>query len=401
MTQAQTTRVIDLPSGTLTVTTTNQTTDEFGLDDLCDFAARNNPKRGFLVVSKVLGRHIPSDPLVMDRVHKALARQLADADLPGPILFIGMAETAVCLGHAVHHAYRQMTLSQAGTLYIHSTRQMIVDTDARAGIMAEFKEPHSHAASHVVYDPERAIDRELLLHARTLVLIDDETSTGTTFINAARAMARLMPRLENVTTCVITDWSDAAAWRRELEWAGTSISMLQGKLDWQPKAGFVSSQPPVTNTGALGTVWNRADYGRRGTSSDHHRLPFGRSYDHMAAMVSHDDPADRYLVLGTGEFTYPAFLLALAMRRQNRQVMMQATTRSPVHVGGAIGCALTFEDNYGAEVPNFLYNAWPEAGQKVIICCETSADRIDPRLVSALDARVISFGQINAWEATA
>ncbi|WP_203929088.1 phosphoribosyltransferase domain-containing protein, partial [Virgisporangium ochraceum] len=53
------------------------------LDDLAGLAVRRNPKRAHLVVSKVLGKHIPTDP----RLVYASARLLGDkaaAALGGP-----------------------------------------------------------------------------------------------------------------------------------------------------------------------------------------------------------------------------------------------------------------------------------------------------------------------------
>ena len=40
---------------------------------LFDFAERQNPRRAFLFVSKVLGRHIPVSPAVMRDIHQRLA----------------------------------------------------------------------------------------------------------------------------------------------------------------------------------------------------------------------------------------------------------------------------------------------------------------------------------------
>src|SRR3546814_9982877 len=74
------------------------------LDAFCDFAARANPKRGFLIVSKVLGRHLPASPNAMRGAMDELGQKLP-ADLPGPIVFLGMAETATALGQGVFAAY--------------------------------------------------------------------------------------------------------------------------------------------------------------------------------------------------------------------------------------------------------------------------------------------------------
>ncbi|TRM73173.1 phosphoribosyltransferase, partial [Sulfolobus sp. A20-N-F8] len=101
---------------------------------------------------------------------------------------------------------------------------------------------------------------------------------------------------------------------------------------------------------------------------------------------------DRFLIIGTGEFTWPPFLLAHALELAGHDVTMQATSRSPVRLGGAIGSALTFEDNYGTGVPNYLYNARREEGRRVIICHETPVGSIDPALVAALDAECLFFG---------
>ena len=65
---------INLPRGTLDLTyQTNSATAKDGieqsnhyqLEDLLGFAQRINPKRAFLFVSKVLGRHIPVAPSIM------------------------------------------------------------------------------------------------------------------------------------------------------------------------------------------------------------------------------------------------------------------------------------------------------------------------------------------------
>ena len=86
-----------LSCGTIQVTGRQK---NFLLDDLFDIAERRNPKRAFLFVSKVLGRHIPVSPSVMRQVYRQLAEQIPEG-MAGPVLVIGMAETAVGLGAGV------------------------------------------------------------------------------------------------------------------------------------------------------------------------------------------------------------------------------------------------------------------------------------------------------------
>ncbi|MCP5843002.1 phosphoribosyltransferase domain-containing protein, partial [Klebsiella pneumoniae] len=86
-----------LSCGTLSVTPTGGIS---AIDDLFEIAERRNPKRAFLFVSKVLGRHIPVAPEKMRAVYRQLAEQFPPLS-DGPVLFIGMAETAVGLGAGV------------------------------------------------------------------------------------------------------------------------------------------------------------------------------------------------------------------------------------------------------------------------------------------------------------
>ncbi len=61
---------------------------DYPLTDLFDIAERRNPKRAFLFVSKVLGRHIPVSPLVMRNVYTQLAEKFPGT-LDGPVVLSG------------------------------------------------------------------------------------------------------------------------------------------------------------------------------------------------------------------------------------------------------------------------------------------------------------------------
>ena len=116
---------IELPRGTLDLTyqtnlatDQNITTENYQLEDLLGFAQRINPKRAFLFVSKVLGRHIPVAPSTMRQAFTDLAN-LIPSDLPEPILVVGMAETAVGLSAGVHQA---LQTRYPNALLLNSTR---------------------------------------------------------------------------------------------------------------------------------------------------------------------------------------------------------------------------------------------------------------------------------------
>mgnify|MGYP000982449501 FL=1 len=193
-------RRVQLPTGVITVEVHESL---MPLDELCGFAARRNPKRGFLFVSKVLGKHMPVRPSLMLSVHEKLARQIP-VDLPGPVVVIGMAETATCLGQGVFEAFKVLS-GREDLVFIHSTRYRVNRPAA-----LEFLEEHSHAADHIMYMPEGERARELFEHARSLVLVDDEASTGKTFVNLTTAFKERIPSLAQVVTAVITDWRGPA-----------------------------------------------------------------------------------------------------------------------------------------------------------------------------------------------
>jgi len=60
--------------------------------------------------------------------------------------------------------------------------------------------------------------------------------------------------------------------------------------------------------------------------------------------------------------------------------------------GGPIGSRLRFADNYGTQVPNFLYNAGTPEERASIICHETLPGSVDPALIAAVAGQTLYFG---------
>ncbi len=176
---------------------------DYPLTDLFDIAERRNPKRAFLFVSKVLGRHIPVSPLVMRNVYTQLAEKFPGT-LDGPVVFIGMAETAVGLGAGVFDEVRK---HHPDCVYLTSTRHPV-----DAELLCEFKEEHSHATDHLIYYPVSAAMRKTVAEAQTLVLVDDEATTGKTFLNllASLRASGALRKVRRVIAVTLTDWSGEA-----------------------------------------------------------------------------------------------------------------------------------------------------------------------------------------------
>src|SRR4051794_36057138 len=140
---------------------------------MAGLAVRRNPRRAHLVVSPVLGKHVPVEPRLARATAEALGTRAA-ALLEGqaePVV-LGYAETATGLGHCVADAL--------GAPYVHSTRRTMPGRES----VLNFEEKHSHATLHYLL-PD---DVSMLDAAGTVVLADDELTTGATVINTIRAI---------------------------------------------------------------------------------------------------------------------------------------------------------------------------------------------------------------------
>ncbi|WP_062649174.1 phosphoribosyltransferase [Streptomyces maremycinicus] len=173
------------------------------LTDLLGLALRRNPKRAHLLVSNVLGKHVPQSPSVVHGHGFALGRrvrELLGAEESARAVVLGYAETATGLGHSVADGL--------GTApYLHSTRRPVAGVAQAGG----FEESHSHATSHLLL-PE---DPTLLVGDGPLVLVDDEFSTGNTVLNTVRDLHERYPRGRYVVVALVDMRSAADAGRLE------------------------------------------------------------------------------------------------------------------------------------------------------------------------------------------
>lgn len=355
---------------------------EVPLEELCGFAARRSHKRGFLIVSKVLGKHIPVDPQRMEQTHRRLAELLSEAEVPGPVVLIALAETATALGQGVFEQFLRHT-GRDDVLFLHTTRYRL-----RLPLAFTFEESHSHATEHLLYRPVVDEDAKLFAAARSLILVDDEISSGRTLVNLARAYRRLNPELKSVHLVCLTDWMGAA--RRaeiaaELQIQVVFHRLLHGSLRFEPAAYFDPGPiPNVVGGGDFKDALLPRTGGRQGL-----RRPLELD------LSSVDAPwAGRRLVLGTGEFSYPPYLLALRLRQQGSEVHYQSTTRSPILLGGDIRHVVEFTDNYGDEMPNYVYNLNPAEYDGITVCYETAPLPRSHTLAACLGARAVTFGAV-------
>jgi adenine/guanine phosphoribosyltransferase-like PRPP-binding protein len=347
------------------------------LTELVGVALRHNPRRAQLLVSHVLGKHVPAEPRTVYGsgllLGKAVAAVVGGAD---PVV-LGYAETATGLGHLV--------AEHLAADYVHSTRRAV----AGVAPVAAFEEAHSHASSHLLL-PD---DPTLLTRPGPLVLVDDELSTGSTALETVAALHRLRPRALYVVAALVDLRSEQdrlrmAVLARELSTVIQPMSLGTGRLvlsdGFAARAhGIVRAGRPaqVAPTGAGRTgvvrrvpaVWPEGvrDGGRHGfTTTDRRHASFAAH--EVAAVLTEMVRGDRVLVLGSEELMYAPLLIASVLARWvggSASVRFSSTSRSPVHViddpAYPIRTGLTFpshDDPTDGPGPRFAYNVAPATG---------------------------------------
>lgn len=380
------------------------------LDRMAGLALRRNPRRAHLLVSRLLGKHLPVDPREALDAAALLARQLPDAALrsPGgraPLVF-GFAETATGLGHAVAAAL-------PGAVYVSSTRH--------PGPSAlDFEEEHSHATAHRVLAPA-----ELLAAARPVVLVDDELSTGRTAVNTIRALHALAPRPSYTVAALLDLRPDGArqafdTLATELGVPVTAVSLLSGRLE-VPDDSVSAAAPlviagdaPLSPSGGylveqVEPTWPRGlPLGGRHGWGPELAEPLASTLERLAeslgaALTELPRPTGlprtgprNILVLGTEELMYVPMRLAAALADRlgaAAEVRSQSTTRSPVvpidRDGYAVRCALRFPapDDPGRD--SFVYNVSPPGGggcsyDAIVVVCDRAVTRADAPMLAAL-----------------
>jgi adenine/guanine phosphoribosyltransferase-like PRPP-binding protein len=351
------------------------------LPQFVQVALRRNPRRAHLLVSSVLGKHVPADPRLVHNAGLELGRLVAKSLDGASALVLGFAETATALGHCVADAL--------GADYLHSTRRTVPG----AIEYGAFEEEHSHATSHRLLPADPA----LMATGEVLVLVDDEISTGRTALNTIAALHATTPRRRYVVAALVDlrdddDIAAMSAFAARLDVRLDVVALARGRVSWPAEfpsraAAAVAADArhalSAERSGELITyrdAWPGGvrESGRHGfTPTD--VVAAHRAAADVAAVVAPRCGA-RVHVLGTEELMYAPLLIAAELAERLPHVRVSSTTRSPAFAldvpGYPIRTALHFPSHDPAQDgpgPRHAYNVGHDSSD-IVLVVDTDAD---------------------------
>lgn len=382
---------INLKTGTLELK--NLSNQEKFLENNC-FRSRNNNKRGFLFLSKVLGKYYPVSPSKIEEVNKELAEKFLSKLEMKESYFIGFAETATLISENVYDIVMKEIKEENKNLFVyqHSTRYLTSEE-----VEFEFLEEHCHAPQHIFYkikDKNKIEVKDM----KQLVLIDDEISTGTTCLNILKQMFDKYKKVEKVFIVSLLSFVSEENHLKIKNFAKENnveiemINLINGEYSFDYDSSFLKDFTPSKsicdfNDEEIKKIHDRIldnkTNSRYGTSNNTMELNKYFSEEEIKSYAN-----NKTLVLGTGEFMYKPFLLAKELEKLNSDIKYQTTARSPLNVDCDVKSLIKFKDNYWEDIDNFLYNVIDKDYDNIIICYETLDLPNDHKLELALKEKM-------------
>lgn len=284
----------------------------------------NNPKRNYLVVNPLQGKHIPVSPGKAMWVFSELAR-LLKIYKDEKILVVGFAETATAIG-----AFLAIAL---GADYIQTTREKMPGAE-----YLFFSEEHSHATEQrlVTNELDRSID-----NVDRIIFAEDEVTTGKTIRNLIAVLGQRYGRKIKFSVASLLNGMTEGA-MAEFADGGISLHYLvKIKHD-----GYSETAKKAESDG----VYHQEElFGSEYTDSiavqgwvNTRRLTKAVQYDRACRQLFEQIwerlPLKEYkklLVLGTEEFMFPGLYVGKCLEEKGYSVSFHATARSPISVGSS------------------------------------------------------------------
>jgi hypothetical protein len=340
---------------------------ELSIESLIQPGLRRNPRRAHLLVSTVLGKHLPTDPRVVIDAGNRLGDLVREVLGEREAVVLGFAETATGLGHCV------AARIEAGC-YLHSTRRDVAEAQTLTG----FEEGHSHATSHQL-QPAPA---DIFANDLPLVLVDDEISTGATALDAIRALHAFSPRPFYVLASLVDmrTEADRGAFEAAARHIGARIDTVclasgrttlpDGLVDAVTALPESKLNPIAEQRGSFTRVelpWPASvpEGGRHGilrSDTEAFDTAVTAASEVMRSKLVADFHGRPVIVLAHEELMYMPLRVATELAESGTPTRYQTTTRSPAYVLDEPGYPLRrgfrfLAPEAGQEQPRYLYNA--------------------------------------------
>ncbi len=338
------------------------------LDKLMAIGYReNNAKRNFLFISKCLGKHLIVNPEIVNLTgliltyeifgekyfHWNMDKLVSLLEYPFPdmknveeykkanedvssinnAIVIGFAETATAIGVPIAKAINAH--------YVNTSREPITSIKS----CLDFEETHSHATSHQCFLKET----EYLKNAETVILVDDEITTGNTMLHLIENLEKNLPSKKRKYIIVsILDWRSLEDREKFIQFSQTNnvdlscVSLISGTFTinnhdiYEKQECEILTETtniiPIESTFMYRyeqTSYGKEKYlcntGRFGTHNFTRMEADCKSASEFIQSTLHNEK--RLLVLGHGENIYIPSRIASYLNADFR-----TTSRSPIYI---------------------------------------------------------------------
>ncbi|PKH02012.1 hypothetical protein CXF72_13870 [Psychromonas sp. MB-3u-54] len=321
------------------------------VEELLTFACRQNPKRSFMLVSKVLGRYVPTKPKVMREVYDSLSESLGNDKLT---YVASLAEAATGLGAGVADSLARA--QQENVYFQHTTRHKL-----NRPLWFSVDEAHSHAVNHMFYAPKTEL-LEGITQSKRLVIVDDEITTGRTI---KLLISGLLKYLMNIDEIVIISLVNLVDRKQNLSITDFNIpiryvSLMEAQISMVKKESFKPELPKNADTG-LCEALSSDELGRCAML-----MPYS---GHLPNIIS----SKEMTIIANGEHQYIPFLIAEKHEQAGCDVLYQSINRSPLLLGESIEQKLSFSFD-SSKVEHYLYN-FEQGNRDVYVLLENESSR--------------------------
>lgn len=317
----------------------------------------HNPKRDFLFVNPLQGKHIPVNPSKAFFLFEELTQEvIKGTNKTEKIVVIGFAETATAIGN-----YLACHLPNC-IYYMQTTREILSNKTP----ILEFKEEHSHATEQLLYGDIRSLQK-----CDRILFVDDEISTGNTILNFIHELERIGIHA-NYGVASILNWQNQ-------EWANkfnclkiSTFCLLRGEIaNLKTIVPIPSSCSDTTfvkiecNPNVVEVPCDVSNFSkeRLGFVPCHFKMFSNILYSQIIAQISNYLPKsnENILVLGTEEYMFsPMVFGKMLAEEQHVNVCCHATTRSPIETSTLKDYAIQYRypitSAYNKERKTYVYN---------------------------------------------